>query len=163
VKRLLIISLLLLRAALADGQGQGRLFTGRAYNMPFATFADTLEAGTGTRLFFRPEWTTDLRVTGSWENATPLSVVTLIISPRGLYCFEDPTGNIVITRGYAVRTDFSGGEGEKTVLTMADTSGTVAVNGLESEVIKFGNPAERLKEGMVLLSGFITNDALANQ
>lgn len=159
MKRLLIISLLLLRAALAEGQDQDRLFTGRAYNMPFDTFADTLEARTGTRLFFRPEWTTDLRVTGSWENATPMSVITMIISPRGLFCFEDPSGNIVITSRYSVRTDFSGGEGEKAVLTMADTSGTVTIKGLESEVITFGNPAERLKEGRVLLSGFITNDA----
>jgi CarboxypepD_reg-like domain/TonB-dependent Receptor Plug Domain len=83
----------------------------------------------------------------------------MIVSPRGLFCFEDLNGNIVITSGYTVHSNFSYGEGEKTLLTMADTSRTVAYIGLESEVITFGNPADKRLEGRVLLSGFIINDA----
>lgn len=158
MKRLLIISFLIFCSALVSSQGVERLFSGQAYNMPFDTFADTLGARTDARLFYRPEWTADIRVTGSWENATPLSVIAMIISPRGLFCFEEGNGNIIITSGYTVRSDFSGQEVDMTSLTMADTSRTVTVSGLESEVITFGNSADRQKAGRVLLSGFITND-----
>lgn len=159
MKKSVIISLLILVTALTSGQGREGLFTGRVYNMPFDTFSDTLEARTGTRVFFKPEWTKDIRVTGSWENATPFSVVTMVVSPRGLLCFEDPSGILIITSGSTIRTDFSVGQEKPALTAMADTSLKVAVRQLESEVITFGNPADRRMEGRVLLSGFITNEA----
>ena len=40
----------------------------------------------------------------------------MIIAPRGLYCFDDRSGNIIITKGYRVRTDFSGDSTDQSVM-----------------------------------------------
>lgn len=159
MKRLLLLTVIALRVVLLTGQEKELLFTGSVRNMAFAEFSDTIEARTGTKIFFRTEWTVDIRVTGSWENATPLSIITMIVGPRGLYSLYDGTGNIIITKGFAVRNSFEPVSRIGDLLSMTDTVTTVAGNILESEIITFGNPADRNLEGRVLLSGFITNNA----
>jgi hypothetical protein len=144
---------------MVTGQDQEALFTGRAYNMPFTSFADTLEHRSGIRIFFDPAWTEDIRVTGSWENATPLSIITMTVTSHGLFCFRDRTGNIVMTKGFAVKSNLSGNSEDKAVMAMTDTARTITSNTLESQVITFGNPADRVRKDRVMLSGFITNDA----
>ncbi|MGE5347886.1 MAG: carboxypeptidase regulatory-like domain-containing protein [Actinomycetota bacterium] len=159
MKRLVLLTLVALRVATLCGQEKEGLFTGTVQSMSFAGFADTLESQTGVRIFFRPEWTDGILVSGSWENAKPLSIITTIISPRGLYCLDDKTGNIIITKGFAVRDSFKPVSRAGDLLSMSDTVTTVARDLMESEVITFGNPADRNREGRVLLSGFITNNA----
>lgn len=127
--------------------------------MPFGNFVDSFEAETGIRVFYKDEWTEDLTVTGAWEDALPIQVIHRIISSRGLFCFEDQAGNIIITKGYRVRPDFSDDSTYQSIIAMADTLKTVSLDGKESEVITFGSPGDKNREGRVYLSGYITNDA----
>src|SRR5665647_2879496 len=92
---------------LLPAQENGRPYSGQPAGMPFGSFVDTFEAETGIRVFYKEEWTEDLTVTGVWEDALPIQVIGRIISPRGMFCFEDQAGNIIITKAYRLRPDFS--------------------------------------------------------
>ena len=127
--------------------------------MPFSDFIISLESETGTRIYYKDEWVDALTVTGTWENAQPLEVISMIIMPRGLYCFDDGSGNIIITKGYRVRTDFSGDTTGQSVMYITDTLTTESLNGKESDVITFGRPGDKNREEKAYLSGYITNDA----
>jgi hypothetical protein len=144
---------------LLSAQEKNKLYTGRPAGVPFSSFAASLETETGVRIFYKDEWVDDLTVTGAWENESPLVVIDMIITPRGLYCFDDGSGNIIITRGYRVRTDFSGDSTDRSVLYVTDTVKTVSLNAKESDVVTFGRPADRNLEGRAYLSGYITNEA----
>jgi len=159
LKKLVFILTLSVQLTLISAQETVPLYTGRPVKMPFEEFVVSLEQQTGIRVFFNPDWTSDLTVTGEWGNATPESVISMVVGPRGLFCTEDETGDLIITKGFVIRRDFSRSEGDTAIMAMTDTVRTVTVHGTESEVITFGNHADRNMEGRVMLSGYITNDA----
>jgi outer membrane cobalamin receptor len=159
LKKLAITLVLSLVVVLLPAQEKGRPYSGQPSEMPFGSFVTTFEAKTGIRVFYKDEWIENLTVTGVWKDALPMQVIDRIISPHGLFCFEDQSGNIIITKGYRVRPDFSDDTIYQSVIAMTDTLKTVSLSGKESEVINFGSPADRNKEGRVYLSGYISNDA----
>ncbi len=151
--------ILFLLVLLLPAQEKGSTYSGQPAGIPFSDFVDTLEAKTGIRVFYKDEWIENLTVTGTWEDALPLQVICRIISPRGLFCFEDQSRNIIITKEYSVRLDFSNESTGQSAIAMTDTLKTVSLNGMESEVITFGSPGDKNREGRVYLSGYISNDA----
>lgn len=159
MKKLAVTLILSLTVTLLPAQEKGRPYSGQPAGLPFLDFVDTLESETGIRIFFKEDWIDDLTVTGVWENALPMQVIDRIVSPRGLYCFKDQSGNIIITKGYRIRPDFSDDSTDLSVMVMTDTLKTVSLNDSESDVITFGSPGDRSREGRVYLSGFISNDA----
>ena len=159
MKRIAVTLILSMTVILLPAQEKAKLYSGQPAGVPFSDFIVSLESETGVHIFFKDEWVEGLTVTGIWENASPLEVISMIIAPRGLNCFDDRSGNIIITRGYRVRTDFSVDSTDLSVLYVTDTIKTASLNGKESDVITFGRPADRKLEGRAYLSGYVTNDA----
>ena len=159
MKRATVILILTMTVIMLPAQEKVRFYSGQPSGVPFSSFVAILESETGVRIFYKDEWVDGLTVTGSWEMASPLEVIGMIIAPRGLYCFDDRSGNIIITRGYRVRTDFSVDSTDQSVQYVTDTIKTASLGGKESDVITFGRPADRNLEGRAYLSGYVTNDA----
>lgn len=154
-----LILILLLFAPLTRAQVKTGTFSGRYSAVPFDTLALSVERRAGIRVFYNPAWTGDIRVSGNWENASPLGVIDRVVSPNGLFCIEDEEGNIIITRNFTVRRSFMREEGDTAVMAMTDTVVTAAESLLEGEVITLGNPADLRQGGKVVLSGFVSNSA----
>ena len=159
MKRLAVTLILSMTAILLPAQEQGKLFSGHAAGVPFSDFVVSLESETGTRILYKIEWVDNLTVTGTWENAKPLEVISMIVTPRGLYCLDDKAGNIIITKGYRVRADFSDDTTGQSIMYITDTLKTASLNAKESDVITFGRPVDKYREDRAYLSGYITNDA----
>ena len=159
MRRIVLIIMLMLPALLVRSQETGRTWSGSCSDEPFEAFAVSVERATGIRIFFNPAWTADIRVSGTWSNAVPLTVIDQVVAPYGLFCTADEEGNLIITRGYTVNHGFIREEGDTAMLAMTDTVRTAMQNGQESEVITLGNPADRSMAGRVLLTGYLTNSA----
>lgn len=154
-----VILLLMVNAVLLRAQEKTGTYSGSCTDVPFETFAGSVERAAGIRVFFNPAWTADIRVSGEWENASPFSVIKTVIAPAGLFCAEDEAGNLIITRDHTLRRSFMREEGDTAVMAMADTVRTAVDGGHESESITLGNPADLRLGGRVLLSGVITSSA----
>ena len=99
MKRIAVTLILSMTVILLPAQEKAKLYSGQPAGVPFSDFIVSLESETGVHIFFKDEWVEGLTVTGIWENASPLEVISMIIAPRGLNCFDDRSGNIIITRG----------------------------------------------------------------
>ena len=159
MKRLTATLILSMTVLMLTAQDKEKFYSGQSAGVPFSNFVASLESETGVHIFYKDEWVDGLTVTGSWEKASPMVVISMIITPRGLYCLDDGSGNIIITKGYRVRADFSGDSTDQSVLNLTDTLKAASLTGNESEVITFGRPGDKTMEGRAYLSGYITNDA----
>ncbi len=124
----------------------------------FAEFVSKAESLYGLRFFYKDEWVNDLRP-GNFPGSNSISeLLDNIFRGKSLYYFIDRSGNIIITKDFAVRIS--------NVQTAADQNYMAPTEFYESGVsekysenvfVDIGNPADKYKQGIVSVSGYITN------
>jgi len=152
-----IFSFLLLLTLPAGAQEKhftGRNFTG----MGFREFAEECEAAFPVKFFYRDEWISDLKVGDYKGNLTVTDVLDSLFKGRSLYYYSDGSGNIVITKDYMIRASDKEPAAEEKYIPGIDYDVSEKVEGSAGNVVvDIGNPAERIRSGNAILSGYITN------
>jgi hypothetical protein len=127
-------------------------------NQSFSDFVSKAESLYGLRFFYKEEWVNDLRP-GNYPGSNLISeLLDKMFRGKSLYYFIDRSGNIIITKDFAVR--ISNVPAVKDQNFMAPTEfyeSGVGEKYSENVFVDIGNPADKYKEGMVSVSGYITN------
>lgn len=125
--------------------------------LSFSQLAAKVDSIHKIRIFYKDEWVRDL-APGTVSGAGTLRVLLdRLFEGSSLFYFTDKTGNIVITRDFAVRRDYSKIRKEEKYLPPTDyfddqdrkTTGNLPVD--------IGNPSDRNKPGNVMISGYVTD------
>ena len=129
-------------------------FTGSS----FKDFVERCESRLAVKFFFKEEWANNL-VLGDYPECKTLScVLDNLFRGTSLYYFIDKFGNVIITNIYSVKVAVSPMEKEDNFLPPTDYSGYGESQPTEGNTfVEVGNPAERNKQGDVIISGYISN------
>jgi hypothetical protein len=125
--------------------------------LSFTEFASQAEIRDSVSFFYMDEWVSGLKL-GSFAEPLPMSVLLQnTFAGRSLYYYTDNSGNIIITKNFAIKVvDVDQAAGTtfipSTVYTEQDNQ-----KGTGSSVVDIGNPADRNKPGNATLSGYITS------
>jgi hypothetical protein len=150
--QILCIIFLLLTAGRISGQKDVTIDWNYS-GLRFAEFAAQVEIHDSITIFYKEEWVSDIKL-GSYSGPVPLSsILGNLFSGRSLYFYIDNSGNVIITKNFAIK-----------VADMEQATGTAFIpsavyNDQEnqkssgSSVIDIGNPSDRNKPGNVSVSG----------
>ncbi|MBK7134407.1 MAG: carboxypeptidase-like regulatory domain-containing protein [Bacteroidales bacterium] len=127
-------------------------------DLSFKEFVINAEKQLNVRFFYKDEWTTDLRL-GNYQGVTTLTgVLDNLFREKSLFYFIDESGNIVITKTYAVKIDNKRNETEDKFIPPTEYADNgEGENKTGNTFVEIGNPADRNKPGNVVVSGYITS------
>lgn len=124
----------------------------------FKDFAARAEETFPVRFFYRDEWVDDLKI-GFYRGDMSLSdLLRNLFSGLSLYFFIDDTGNIVITKNFAVKLSSDQTSDHKNFIMPSeyyDIHDSTRMSG--NLFVEIGNPAEKNKPGNVIVSGYIND------
>ena len=126
--------------------------------LSFREFVAKAENVSKLRFFFRDEWVSDLRP-GDFPGLTSLTeLLDNLFRDKSLFYFIDESGNVVITKNFAVRISETQGAGEKNFIAPTEYYDSQDKQKLSGNIfVDIGNPADRYKSGNVTLTGYILN------
>jgi hypothetical protein len=126
--------------------------------LSFREFVAKAENVSNLRFFFRDEWVSDLRP-GDFPGLTSLTeLLDNLFRDKSLFYFIDESGNVVITKNFAVRISETQGAGEKNFIAPTEYYDSQDKQKLSGNIfVDIGNPADRYKSGNVTLTGYILN------
>jgi len=127
-------------------------------DMTFKEFAAKAESQYELHFFFRDEWVNNLRP-GNYTGIVSLTeFLDKLLNDASIYYFIDNTGNVVITKDYAVKiTNKPVPSGDQNFIPPTDYNTGDEQELAEKTFFDIGNPSDRNKPGMVLLSGYVTD------
>lgn len=129
------------------------------YNkLSFDQFVLETERHYKVKFFYKEEWVRDLKP-GDFPGVSSLSgLLDKLFRNKSLFYFIDDSGNIVITRNFAVKVSEAVPSSEKNYLAPTEYYNAEDKQKLAGNVfIDIGNPADKNKPGNVAISGYITN------
>ena len=126
----------------------------------FKEFVLKAESTLPIKFFYKDEWITDLKLS-SYSNCNTLScVLDNLFRGTVLHYYIDDSGNIVVTRNFAVK--ILAMPLQKEVSYLPPTENIISMKDQlteESKIVSIGNSDERNKSGNVIISGYVTNKA----
>jgi hypothetical protein len=127
-------------------------------DLSFEDFVKKAETLFGVKFFYKSEWVNDLKL-GDYSGCTILScLLDNLFRGTSLYYYIDDSGNIVITKYYAVKISDAPVEKDNKFIPPTDYAGSGEDQQATGNIsVEIGNPAEKNKEGNVIVSGYITN------
>jgi hypothetical protein len=139
--------------------GQERYLIDWSYKgLSFSEFVLNSEKLLKVKFYYKDEWTKDL-ILGEYPGVNTVSgVLDNLFREKSLFYFIDESGNIVITRTYAVKMAEKPAESKDKFIPpteYADSGDDQNKSG--NTFIEIGNPADRYKPGNVIVSGYITS------
>ena len=127
-------------------------------DLSFKEFVLTSEKLLSVKFYYKDEWATDLKL-AEYKGVNTLSgILDNLFREKSLFYFIDESGNVVITKNYAVKvTDKPADTKDKFIppTEYADAGGSQNKTG--NTFAEIGNPADRNKPGNVIVSGYITS------
>jgi len=127
-------------------------------DLSFKEFVTRTESLFAVKFFYKDEWVNDLKLSDYPGCMTLPCVMENLLRGTSLYYYIDDSGNIVITRNYAVKISNAPIEKENNFIPPTDYPDTGENQQMTENVfVEVGNPAERNKPGNVIISGYITN------
>lgn len=127
-------------------------------NQSFSEFISQTESLHGLRFFYRDEWIKDLRP-GKFPGLTSLTqLLDSLFKGKALFYYLDGSGNVVITRDFAIKVPAAHPVADQTFMAPTEFYETGDEQKLSENVfVDIGNPADKYKQGIVSVSGYITN------
>ena len=127
-------------------------------DLTFKEFVIKAESIYNIRFFYREEWVKDLKP-GDHPGIVILSeLLDSLFRELSLYYFFDNTGNIVITKNFAIkRSEEQASEDQNYIPPMDYYEGQDKKQLTGNVFFDIGNPADKYKAGNVTVSGYITN------
>lgn len=127
-------------------------------DLSFREFVAKAENVTSLRFFFRDEWVNDLRP-GDFPGFTSLTeLLDNLFRDKSLFYFIDESGNVVITKNFAVRVSETPGTEAQNYIAPTEYYDSQDKQKLSGNIfVDIGNPADRYKSGNVTLTGYILN------
>ncbi len=124
----------------------------------FKEFAAKAESQYDLHFFFRDEWVNNLKP-GNYPGIVSLTeLLDKLFGDASLYYFIDNTGNVVLTKDFAVKiTNKPAPTGVKNYIPLTDYDTGDEQELAEKTFFDIGNPSDRYKPGNVLLSGYVTD------
>ena len=127
-------------------------------DLSFKEFVTRTESFFAVKFFYKDEWVTDLKLSDYPGCMTLTCVMENLLRGTSLYYYIDDSGNIVITRNFAVKISNATIEKENNFIPPTDYPDSGENQQMTGNAfVEVGNPAERYKPGKVIISGYITN------
>jgi CarboxypepD_reg-like domain/TonB-dependent Receptor Plug Domain len=126
--------------------------------LTFKEFTSRTEKLLPVKFFYKDEWVRDLKI-GDYPNCSSLScVLDNLLKGTSLFYIIEESGNIVITRNYAIKVSDAPLEKKDKFLQPTDySSAGESQQTAGNSTVEIGNPAEKNTPGNVVVSGYITN------
>jgi hypothetical protein len=152
-----LLVLLLLLSDLLHAQDEMKI-TWDYKNLSFNELVSKAEAQFNLKFFFRDDWVKDLRP-GDYPGETTLTaLLDNLFRDKSLFYYIDETGNVIITKNFAVRISEAPKTGENNFIAPTEFYDSQDKQKLSVNLfVDIGNPADRYKSGNVTISGYITN------
>jgi hypothetical protein len=125
--------------------------------LPFSDFVTKTEKSDNLRFFYKDEWVKDLKLGDYHGDISLTKLLDSLFTGKSLYYFFDHSGNIVVTKDYAVKVTEKPVEEKMNYLAPSDYEGQINQKLTGESYFEIGNPAEKNKPGNIILSGYITN------
>jgi hypothetical protein len=126
-------------------------------NLSFKEFVTKAENTFGVKFFYKDEWVKGLR-TGDNSNCTTLScILDNLFRGTALYYLIEESGNIVITKNWAIKVTAEPTEEGNNFLPPTDYVSSSETQQAGNTFVEIGNPAEKNNPGDAIVSGYITN------
>jgi hypothetical protein len=129
------------------------------YNdLSFKDFVLKAESTYNLKFFYREEWVSDLKP-GNFPGITSLSeLLDRLFRDKSLFYFNDGSGNIIITKNFAIKVQTSNQAGENNYLAPTEYYNAQEKQNMAGNLfVDIGNPADKYKSGNVTISGYITD------
>jgi hypothetical protein len=126
--------------------------------LSFKEFVTKTESLLPVKFYYKDSWVTGLKLSDYPDCNTLPCILDNLFRGKQLKYFIDDSGNIVVTGSFAVNDMNSTGESEIQVSPLNNREVTSG-SGMKQDTLNLviGNPADRIKPGSVVVSGFITN------
>ncbi len=110
------------------------------------------------KFFYRDEWVKDLQPCDFPGLIQLTDLLDKLFGGRSLYYFIDESGNVLVTKDFAVRRPASRAVEKQTFLAPTDYYDSRDKQDLsENLYVDIGNPADKYKQGIVSVTGYITD------
>ena len=127
-------------------------------NLSFTEFVNKAEQLYNLRFFYKEEWMQDLQLQIQKGDYSATELIDNFFKGTSFYYFISASGNVVITRNFAVKMTHRKQEADTNFMPPADiyeSDENVFRSG--NLVYDIGNPAEKNRTGNVVISGYIND------
>ena len=123
----------------------------------FNEFVQKAESVCNVRFFYKEDWISDLKP-GDFPGINSLSgLLDRLFRNRSLFYFIDGSGNIIITKDFAVKVSEAVSAQKQNYLAPTEYLETDKQKLSGNVFMDIGNPSDKYKPGNVIISGYITN------
>jgi len=155
--KVLILLFLLYISCKLDAQVAVRI-TWNYSNLSFGEFVSKAEEINHLRFYYRDEWISGLKLGEYQEGILITDLLDNLFKGQPLYYFIDESGNVVITRDFAVKGLENKQEaGQNFIPPTEYYDEQASKKGAGNVTVEIGNPAEKNLPGQVIISGYVTD------
>jgi len=153
-----ILVLLLFPGLYLRGQNK-YIISGNLKDLSFKDFVNKTEGQSAVKFFFKEEWVVDLRL-GDYNDCNSIPcVLDNLFRGTSLFYYIDESGNIIITKDFAVSVSQAAITKRNEVLPSSPSDVSEEASGkTENLIIEIGYKADKNKPGNVLISGYVTDE-----
>jgi hypothetical protein len=131
--------------------------SGNYDNVSFKDFVKKAESIYPVKFFYKEEWVNGLRVNDYSDSTTISRLLDKLFLGTSLYYYIEESGNIIITKNYAVKGSVALTEEDNNLLLPQKYAGPGDHQMTGNALVEIGNLAEKGKSGNAIISGYITN------
>jgi outer membrane receptor for ferrienterochelin and colicin len=155
-RSLLIFALFLVLRSGVTGQVSDYKIVWDYSGQNFNEFVSSAESHYNIKFFYKPEWVNDIRLTRYDTIPTLSALLDNILTGRKVFYFIDPSGNIILTKDYKVKTpEYITLSGDKFVPKTDYSELNDQQKFVENLLVEIGNAAEKNLTGSVVISGYV--------
>ncbi len=127
-------------------------------DLTFKEFVARIEKLLPVKFFYDEKWVKDIKIGDYPECATLDCVLDNVFKETSIHYIIEESGNIVLTKNYAVRITDTPVSKDSKFLPPTDYSSSSENQRIAGNAsVEIGNPAEKNKSGDVVLSGYMRN------
>lgn len=124
----------------------------------FEDFVLKAESRFPVKFFYNDEWVKSLTLGRYGDRPVLKEVLDTLFNGNSIYYYTSKSGNIILTKGFAIKTAEEKMAGSSSYIPGMDYSENGEINSAGGNlVVDIGNPADRNRPGNVAISGNITN------
>jgi hypothetical protein len=127
-------------------------------DLSFKEFVAKTESRLSVKFFFKDEWVADIKLSDFKSCTTLPCILENLFNGTILHYYIDDSGNIVITRNYAVKVLNAPEQREVNFIPSTPNITLAKDQQMEENItVILGNPADKNKPGNVIITGYVTN------
>ena len=157
--KLKILILFLILTFFYPVYGQEKKWSPSDYkDLSFKEFVASTQSLLKVKFFYKEEWVKELKLGAYPEKYSLSDLLTELLRGTSLYFYFDKRGNVILTKDFAIKVSDKSDDEESRFMPPSDYS--VPEDDQQktgNTFVEIGNPAERYKEGKVIISGYVTD------